>query len=78
MVKFYIDNHLVFEPDTHRYISVGYSRITTNRLSSPRAQKIFSLTEVKELVRHNFDKVSQNLTLQLAAPAEEVDPGNLI
>ena len=41
------------------------------------AQNIFSLAKVKELVRHNFDKVSQNLTLQLAAPAEEVDPGNL-
>ena len=36
-----------------------------------------ALDEVKKLVRHNFDKVSQNLTLQLAAPAEEVDPGNL-
>ena len=62
-VEFLIDNHLAFEPDTHRYISVGYSRITTNQLSSPMAQNIFPLAEVKELVRHNFDKVSQNLTL---------------
>ena len=41
------------------------------------ARNIFSLAEVKELARHNFDKVSENLTLQFAAPAEEVDPGNL-
>ena len=54
---------MAFEPDTHRYIAVSYSRITTNQLSSPMAQNIFSLAEVKELVRHNFDKVSQNLTL---------------
>ena len=37
----------------------------------------FSLAEVKEHVRHNFNKVSQNLTPKLAVPAEEVDPGNL-
>ena len=42
------------------------------------AQNIFSLADVKELARHNFDKVSQNLTLQFTAPAEEVDPANLI
>ena len=41
------------------------------------AQNSFSLAEVKEHVRHNFDTVSQNLTLKLAAPAEEVDPDNL-
>ena len=69
-VKFKIDNHLAFEPDTRRYISVGYSRITTNQLSYPMAQNIFSLA-VKELVRYNFDKVSQNLTLKLAAPAKK-------
>ena len=33
--------------------------------------------DMKELVKHNFDKVSQNLTFKLADPAEEVDPGNL-
>ena len=53
----------ILATDTHRYISVGYSRITTNQLSSPMAQNIFSLAEVKELVRHNFDEVLQNLTL---------------
>ena len=47
-------------------------------MESPITQNIFSLAEVKEFVRHNFDKVSQNLTLKLAAPTEEDDPGNLI
>ena len=35
---------------------------------------------VKEPVRHkrhNFDRVSQNLTFELADPVEEVDPCNL-